>query len=115
MDWQSEQRSGSLVVVPSGPIDHDNAEYFEARLMESVSAAAERAGLLVVDFREVPYMSSVGLRVLTRANRAAGRSSVSIVVANLGETLREIFEISRFDKLFPVYDSIEAAVASVRA
>jgi len=115
MDWQSEQRSSSLVVMPSGPVDHDNAEFFEAQLMDSVASASRQACLLVVDFRNVPYMSSVGLRVLTRANKEAARFSVSIVVANLGETLREIFEISRFDKLFPVFDSIEAAIDSVRA
>jgi hypothetical protein len=35
-----------------------------------------------------------------------------MLIANLGDTMREIFEISRFDKLLPVYDSLEAAIDS---
>ena len=70
---------------------------------------------LVIDFKNVDYMSSLGLRALTRAVKEAQKSSVKIVVANLNETMREIFQISRFDKLFPLFDSVEAAISGPEA
>jgi anti-anti-sigma factor len=112
MDWHSERRQNDLIVVPGSPINHINADKFEARLLSSVAEAAADGLRLIIDFRSVPYMSSVGLRVLMRAVNEARNRSVAMLIANLGDTMREIFEISRFDKLLPVYDSLEAALDS---
>jgi anti-sigma B factor antagonist len=112
MDWHSEPRGNDLIVVPGNPINHINADNFEARLLSSVAEASADGLRLIIDFRSVAYMSSVGLRVLMRALNEARKNSVEMLIANLGDTMREIFEISRFDKLLPVYDSLEAAIDS---
>ena len=112
MDWHSERRGSSIVVVPTGPIDHETADDFQSRLIPSVAEAADAGGRLIIDFKAVDYMSSVGLRVLMRSANQARDTSVVIVIANLNEAMREIFQISRFDKLFPVCDSVEGALSS---
>ena len=112
MDWHSEQRQNDLIAAPGSPINHINADKFEARLMASVGEASAKGLRLIIDFRSVAYMSSVGLRVLMRVLNEARKSSVEMLIANLGDTMREIFEISRFDKLLPVYDSLDAAIDS---
>lgn len=58
-------------------------------------------------------MSSVGLRALMVAAKQARAQGGTIVVSGLGETLREIFQISRFDRVFTVYDGVREALNSV--
>jgi anti-sigma B factor antagonist len=111
MEWRSEDRVNALIVGPSGAIDHDSAEAFQEKLMDAMRRAVDFDGLLVVDLGGVDYMSSVGLRALMRVSKEAKGVSVKISVANLNATMLEIFQISRFDKMFPVHDSVDAAVA----
>jgi anti-anti-sigma factor len=90
MDWHSEQRQNDLIAAPGSPINHINADKFEARLMASVGEASAKGLRLIIDFRSVAYMSSVGLRVLMRVLNEARKSSVEMLIANLGDTMREI-------------------------
>jgi anti-sigma B factor antagonist len=57
-------------------------------------------------------MSSVGLRALTRAQKIGKEKSVAISMACLNETMTEIFQITRFDRLFKVHDSVDAALSA---
>lgn len=111
MDWRSEKRDGVLIVAFGGPINHENADELQKRLIPAVEAAGNAGKRLVIDFQDVEYMSSLGLRALTRAIRVAHKTSVEIVVANLNDTMCEIFRISRFDQLFPSFETLDAAVA----
>lgn len=111
MEWRSKARGDALVVAPTGAIDHDSAEVFQENLTAALNQLGESSGPLVIDFSGIEYMSSVGLRVLMRISKSAKAKSVTIAVANLNETMVEIFQISRFDKLFPLHASVDAAIA----
>ncbi|MEM7221851.1 MAG: STAS domain-containing protein [Pseudomonadota bacterium] len=111
MNLTCQERDGALVASVSGPIDHENADAFQASLLPAVGQAAAAEARLILDLHDVDYMSSVGLRVLMRALNEARAKSVGLVVADLNGTMREIFEISRFDKLLEVFDSVEDALS----
>jgi anti-sigma B factor antagonist len=111
MKWQSEDRVNALIVAPAGAIDHDSAEAFQENLTTAMRRASDFGGHLVVNFGGVDYMSSVGLRALMRVSKEAKGASIKISVANLNSTMLEIFQISRFDKMFPVHDSVDAAIS----
>lgn len=68
---------------------------------------------IVLDLSQVEYMSSVGLRVLMLAAKQCKGQHGNIAVAALGEQMREIFQISRFDMVFPVYEDRAAAVTAL--
>jgi len=95
-------------VAPRGPITYQDANDFEANLIPSVAEAADAGGRLIIDFQDVDYMTSVGLRIVMLAVREARDVSVEIVIANLNEKMQETFRITRFDNLFQVCDSVEA-------
>jgi anti-anti-sigma factor len=54
-------------------------------------------------------MSSAGLRVLAHAAKEAQDLSLDLSVAGLRDTVAEIFAISRFDRLFKVFETTDAA------
>jgi len=115
MNWTKDLRQGNVTVFPDGPGDHDNAEDFESRLIPSIEEASRSGGKLIIDFRNVDYMTSIGLRALMMALKVAEPASVKILVTGMNETMREIFHISGFEKLFVIHESLESALASTSA
>lgn len=115
MNWTKDIRQGNIIVFPGEPVDHENAEDFESRLIPSVKEASRSGGSLIIDFHDVDYMTSVGLRTLMMAAKEAESTSVKILVTGMNETMREIFHISGFEKLFVIHESLESALDATSA
>ena len=92
------------VLRPGGKIDESNWQAFADDLTRTIAeAAASNVPVVRVDLSDVPYMSSRGLRALTLARKAAD-AKVDIVLSAANARLREIFAISRYDKIFRIVD-----------
>ncbi len=111
MHIATHQFADTLVVTPSGRIDHRSAADLETTLLPLLSSAAERKGAVVLDFSGVEYISSVGLRVLMIAAKQMRAAQARLGVAELQSVVAEIFTISRFDKVLAVSPTLEAALA----
>ena len=111
LDWAFEERDGLFIGTPRGRVDETTWQAFGTSLSDGVARAAAAAPKqLIVDFAELDYMSSRGLRALTLAKREADAAGVTIVLAAPNEIMREILAISRYDKLFVVTDSVDDAL-----
>lgn len=106
--WQVREAAGQLVGEPTGRVDDTTWEAFSAHLSAAVKTAAASGLPLVLDLSHLDYMSSRGLRALTIARREAGETT-AIVLAAPNPRMREIFAISRYDKLFRIVDAVDAA------
>ncbi len=111
MQLTTQQFADTIVVAPTGRIDHRSAAELEAVLLPLVGQAAERRGALVLDFAGVDYISSVGLRVLMIAAKQMRTAQARLSVAALRSVVAEIFSISRFDKVLTVNATLEDALA----
>ncbi len=111
MQLTTQQFADTLVVAPTGRIDHHSAAELEAQLMPLVAGEIQRQGALVLDFSGVDYISSVGLRVLMIAARQMRAAQARLSVAALQGVVSEIFTISRFDKVLVVHATLDAALA----
>jgi anti-anti-sigma factor len=104
----SERRvGGSIILAPVGRLELTNAEACKEILLRAV-AAAERA--VILDLAQLEYISSAGLRSLMIAIKTAKSRSVGVGIAAMQPVVREIFKISRFDLVFPCFDTVAAAV-----
>ncbi len=112
MKWSEEARDGAIVASPKGKIDESTALGFGTDLEGAVARAAEASIKLVVDCSGIDYMSSRGLRALTLAKRKADGAGVKIILAAPNQIVREILAISRYDKLFGVTETVDAALAA---
>lgn len=111
MELKQETREQSLIVAPTGVIDHETATAFEEQLHDVLKTAGDGGFSLIIDMKNLEYMSTVGLRVLMRVSKRAREASIDVKVAGMNTCMREIFQISRFDKVIPVFDSVDAAIA----
>ncbi|MBT4486672.1 MAG: STAS domain-containing protein [Rhodospirillaceae bacterium] len=101
------------VLSPVGRVDHATVSAFQEALFPRLEDCGDDGVAIVLDLSEVEYISSVGLRVLMLAAKQCKNQRGDIAVAALGEQMREIFQISRFDMVFPIYDDRAAAVAAL--
>jgi anti-anti-sigma factor len=86
----------------------------EATGLAKALEAASRRGKhkIVVDMREVEYMSSAGFRALGDAQRNSQRhQGGEVVLANIPALIHEALEMVGFTEYFHIEDSVEAALA----
>jgi anti-sigma B factor antagonist/stage II sporulation protein AA (anti-sigma F factor antagonist) len=108
----ASRRFGNVAVaMPSGRLDHTVAAEFEAALMALANDAQNRA--VVLDLDGVDYLSSVSLRVLMLAAKAARARQARVAAVRLQPIVAEIFAISRFDSVYEMFPSVAAALSAL--
>ena len=102
MEVTWERQEGVAIAILSGRIDSNATD----ELQRSLEAGLESDdSALVLDFEQVSYINSSGLRVGLRIARQCRDSGRKFGVCKLSDTSREIVAISGFDQVIPVYES----------
>jgi anti-anti-sigma factor len=90
-----------------GRIDGNSAPVLDSRLKE----LDLKVGLpVVLDFDDVDFVSSAGLRTLLVLAKRVEAEGGSVVIARLQPEVDEVFEISGFKSIFKHYPSLSAAL-----
>jgi len=106
----TEKRDGAVIVLqPSGRIDNDTSIAFQDRLLQVIGH-----GTTLVDFTGVEFISSAGLAALMTAAKQAKAAKVGLACAALNSVVQEIFAISRFSRVVPVYATAAEGVAALK-
>jgi anti-sigma B factor antagonist len=106
IDVETEFVDGATVLRPKGDVDLSRAP----SLREKISAAQrDQPDRLIIDLGEVPYMDSSGVATLVEALQVARRTGGKLVLCNLHEKVRSIFEIARLDMVFAIAADLDAA------
>lgn len=108
MNLPTREQSGVLVVAVSGRIDHTASEEFAKALEPLLVDCVPGKPPILLDFCEVEYISSAGLRVLMMASRRAKAQGGAFAIAALQALVQEVFTISRFNLIMPCYVSVAA-------
>ncbi len=108
-----EETTGEVTVLaPRGRIDTQTAKSLETVVLGAVAAGRRR---LVFDLSAVDYISSAGLRVILLGGKRLKELGGTMALCGLSPTIRDVFEISGFLRLFKVTEhraEAEAAVSS---
>ena len=65
---------------------------------------------LILNFKEIDYISSAGLRVLLIAQKQVTPKGGSVVLMGINETLNELFEVSGFSHLFCFTQTLDESI-----
>lgn len=70
---------------------------------------------VVLDMQDLVYMNSTGLNIMisvfTRTRNAGGQ----VLLAAVSHGVRQLFVVTKLDSVFPLLDSVELALAKLRA
>ncbi|MDO4540033.1 MAG: STAS domain-containing protein [Syntrophomonadaceae bacterium] len=94
---EKNQQGTTLKFTLSGRLDTSTAPELEQEL----KTALEGVEKLAFDLAGLDYLSSAGLRVLLSAQKTMNKQG-SMVVRNVNETVREIFEVTGFDDILTI-------------
>ena len=109
MGVETERLGDILIAKTDGRVDGANAREFQVAL-EAAIDPGERA--VILDMEQLSYISSAGLRVILLTARALQDRNAKFAICSLSESIREVFEISGFDKIISVHASRAEALAS---
>ena len=70
-------------------------------LEKKINEVADKAAKLIFDLDKLEYISSAGLRVLLGAAQAM-EDKGEMVVRNLSQSVRDVFELTGFNLLFTI-------------
>lgn len=99
------------VLAIVGKIDQLSADRFRELLSPHLATCGTDQNALVLDLSGVDYISSAGLRIFMLAAREIKPRHGKLSLVGLQPVVREIFEISKFSLLFPIYERLEDALA----
>ena len=93
-----EQREDELVLHTEGRIDTYTAEDFEKELLSGIG----RADCVRLDFEQVQYVSSAGLRALLNGQKKVNSEDKEMILCNVNSMVEEVFESTGFIDILTV-------------
>ena len=109
MQVGSHISEGVLVIDLEGRLDTNHATEAQASIQELLQGDPKK---VLFDLHALDYVSSAGLRVILSTAKQLRTSGGALRVAELNDTVSEIFEISGFDTIVETFPSVADAIAS---
>ena len=110
MNLTDNKLGKAAVVGVSGRMDTSTSPVFEAHCEKLI---ARGATTFVLDFEELEYLSSAGLRSILSLLKKIKPLGGKIVICGAQGAAKEIFEISGFSSMFPMTQTLEEAASKV--
>ncbi|MBP5441632.1 MAG: STAS domain-containing protein [Treponema sp.] len=95
MEITVNKTSESTILEVSGRLDTTTAPAFEAQVKEYFN----KTKLLILDIKNVEYISSAGLRVVLQAHKGMGVYSGKLIVKNPSDFCQQVFEATGMDSI----------------
>lgn len=97
MTIQMEQNAGKVTLTLAGRLDTTTAPGLDATIQEELKDVQE----LILDMRELVYISSAGLRVLLSAQKKMQKQG-SMKLKNVCSEVLEVFELTGFADILQI-------------
>jgi len=110
MEISQKEENGVVSIAIKGRLDADSSAEAETVVKDALKGEQNR---LLFNLGELEYLSSAGLRVLLSAAKEMRRRDGKIVLCALNEFVKEIFEVSGFQSLIPITDSVESGIETL--
>ncbi|MBA3958419.1 MAG: STAS domain-containing protein [Parachlamydiaceae bacterium] len=103
-----EAKKGDVVILHlTGKLDSITSATLEKRIFEAAEAGTHK---LVLNFSEITYISSCGLRALLAIKKRLKSIPGKVVLCNLNSEVLEMMKICGFDHVLDIVDSESEAL-----
>lgn len=107
MEIWIENIDDTTVAVITGRIDSTTSKELEAQFIPMIDSGTRK---LLLDFTGVDFISSAGLRVMLVGVKRQKQANGVFALCCLKSSVREIFDISGFGKIIPIFPTREEAL-----
>ena len=106
----STRESGKVLIFDiRGDLDAKSATVLKDKISEKIT---DGKAMILINLTDVPYMDSAGLGVLVSGLKNANRLSGDLRIWGLQDEVKSIFELTRLNKVFQIFEDESAAMAS---
>lgn len=98
MDIVKNYNEKELTIEVGDRIDTVTAPNFENEILDEMG----KFDSLIIDFANLEYISSAGLRVLIATQKKLKPEDIPMTIKNVNDTINEIFRMSGFDKILKI-------------
>ncbi len=98
MKIEKSAQAGGLVLALEGRLDTTTAPQLQAVLIP----AFDEANQIELDFADLAYVSSAGLRVLLMGQKTATATGGSLTLTHVSEEIMEVFDMTGFSDLLTI-------------
>jgi len=109
MEIIEENQGGINIYKLNGRLDSNTSLGFENKIIQAIDDGSKS---MILDFKNLDYISSAGLRVILKATKALKRENGNIILCDMQDYVKEVFEISGFDSLMPIVGSMGDALGA---
>jgi len=109
MDLQTRTEGNATVVAVSGRLDAVTAPEFEKNIREVIDSGNI---YIVVDFEQLDYISSAGLRGLLLMAKLLNAKAGHACLANVTGNVKSVFDMCGFCSVFKMENSVTEALAA---
>ena len=104
-----EHAQGVVIIRLQGRLDQSGCDI----LAQVIDRHASKQAHIVLDMRDVDYLSSSTIGLLVQIARDTPPAELRLALAAVQPHVRESIEISNLKKLLPIYKSVEEALPAV--
>ncbi len=108
MSFRLVRDRDTVTVEMDGQLVVTNRQEFKQAVLDEVEQGVR---LVVIDFTHSAYIDSSGLGALVSLGKRIRELGGDLRLAALNDDLRTLFELTRLDTLFPLYNSRADALA----
>ncbi len=105
------KEKNAVLLAVKGRIDALSAPEFEKELVEWIEKGETN---FIIDLGDLDYISSAGLRSILATAKKLKANEGQILLSSLKDAVKEVFEISGFSSIIPIYESVETALAQMQ-
>lgn len=94
-----EKSADNVIIELCGELDTAAVEVFKEKIEPVMNDAGKH---ITVDFNNLEYISSAGMRVLLLLNKNATQNGGSVTIVGMKEDILQIFQMVGFDNMFTI-------------
>ena len=98
MEVKTKVENGTLFIALEGRLDTVTSQELANELPREKRADLD----LDLDFKDLEYVSSAGLRLLVLFKKEAQATNNKMVIRNINDVVKEIFSVTGFDKILKI-------------
>ncbi len=103
-----EKRLNEIIIFKlNGNLNSNTSPELEDKIFEAIKNDSKN---MILDFEDLDYISSAGLRVIMKAAKNLKQSEGMIVLCSMQDYVKEVFEIAGFDAYLPIFSTMDDAL-----
>lgn len=106
-----DSKEGVHIFNVSGRLDVTSAHILEKRIQPILETPGVK---VVVNFKNVEYLSSAGMRVMLYAHKRLEASKGKIVFCSIESKIMEIIKLAGFDQILTIFDHYYEALKALK-